>query len=118
MSENSVIMFQGRRALEYNAISFGTDTGYSRQTGFNPDLINQDHVQILKKIIEDGYKVYAFKKHSVGEDQFYRYLETSHGMILENHSKNFCKLDLVKNLNDTSFEKAKKTDDICLIEKR
>jgi len=117
LSENSVIMFQGRRVLEFNAISFTTDTGYSRQTGFNPDLINQNHVQILKKIIDDGYKVYAFKKHTAEEDQFYRYLGTSHGMILKNHSNNFCKLDLVKNLNDTSIKKAKISDDICLIEK-
>jgi len=72
----------------------------------------------LKKIIDDGYKVYAFKKHAAEEDQFYRYLGTSHGMILKNHSNNFCKLDLVKNLNDTSIEKANISDDICLIDKR
>ncbi len=117
LSENSIIMFQGRSVVEYDAIPFETNTGFSKHTGFNPELINQEHIQILKKILEEGYEVYSFKSHLDGVPQFLRYLETEYGMILKVHSKTFCKLELLENLDETHEDNEIESDNICYFRK-
>ena len=112
LSENSIIMLTPRRAVDYGAIPFDTNVGYTKN-GLNPERINQEHIQMLKKTLEDGYQVYTFKKQEIGVPQFFRYLEAEHGMILKDHSKHFCKLELIKNLSETIIEKNRKSDPVC-----
>ena len=113
LSENSVIIFHGGRVVDYNAIAFQTVNGYSKHAGFNPDMINQEHIHILKKILEDDYKVYTFKSHREGEPSFFRYLEAEHGLILKDYSKTFCKMVPIENIDETKEGNNTKSDRVC-----
>jgi len=125
LTENSVILGGlGRMAVMYDAIPFHPYWGYASGSTFDergpitlwewhPDALPKEHIQTLKKIMEEGYEVYTFKKYKYGLDSFYfEYLKTEHGIILKDYSYTFCKVEFIKNKTETN-EIYTKADSIC-----
>lgn len=87
LTEDSVIVTNvGVRAVEYGFISF------------NPMLtkqISSDSVNLLEKIIKEGYDVNTFKiPFNVHEKNMINSLVNEHGFTLKDYSKTFCKMEL------------------------
>jgi len=51
--------------------------------------------------MEEGYVAYAFKNSMfIYDKKYFEFLEEEHGFVLKDHSKTFCKLELISNLNE------------------
>jgi len=51
--------------------------------------------------MEEGYVAYAFKNSMfIYDKKYFEFLEEEHGLVLKDHSKTFCKLELISNLNE------------------
>ena len=117
LSENSVILGgAGRKVMEYNVIPFNPYWGYNTEQNtaweWNPDALPKDHVNTLKQIMEEGYEVYAFKRHGTFDQFYFEYLKTEHGIILNDYSNTFCKFEFIKNVTERNEIEAK-ADSIC-----
>ena len=114
LTENSVIVdSRSRRVLELGVIPFNPNMGISKTSGWNPDNINQKHIEILKTIINDGYDVYVFKNQRAEDVPFFKYIQVEKGIKLKNHSKTFCKMELAEIINGTDVPLIEPSD-ICL----
>jgi len=100
---------------EYNANPFIPARGgwVNSINELDPSLVPQEPIQILNKVMQEGYEAYAFKKHNLKFDPLYfRYLEAEYGIILEDYSKTFCKMVIVENefvIDGKDLE----SDDVC-----
>jgi len=114
LSENSIIV-GGRpgASLEYDSISFFPYWEYMptiRQHEFNPDMVPQEPIILLKEKIADGHDVYVFKSSENRrsfENQYYQYLADEHNLILKDFSMTFCKMEFIETnngLDESSFE--------------
>jgi len=113
--ESIIVETKGRRALEYNANPFLPARGswVNSINELDPNLVPQEPIQILKKVMKDGYDAYTFKDPDRKfEPLYFRYLEAEQGIILKDYSKTFCKMDLIESVSETS-ENQIKPDDIC-----
>jgi len=113
--ESIIVETKGRRALEYNASPFLPARGswFNSINELDPNLVAQEPIKILKKVMKDGYNAYAFKEPDRKfEPLYFRYLEAEQGIILKDYSKTFCKMDLIESVSETS-ENQIKSDDIC-----
>jgi len=128
LPEKSVIV----GADHYITVEHGK-TPFFPYWGFNffrinlePDSIPQEPIETLKQllgdnesytttgaksILNDGYSVFVLKEHWWFDTSYYNYLKLNHGIILQDYSKSFCKMELVDELNfsDPEF----KPDEIC-----
>jgi len=99
-SESIIVETKGRRAMEYNANPFLPARGgwVNSINELDPSLVPQEPIQILNKVMQEGYEAYTFKEHNLKFDPLYfRFLEAEHGIILKDYSKTFCKMVLVEN---------------------
>jgi len=113
--ESIIVETKGRRALEYNASPFLPARGswFNSINELDPNLVSQEPIKILKKVMKDGYDAYTFKEPDRKfEPLYFRYLEAEHGIILKDYSKTFCKMDLIENVSETGENKIK-SDDVC-----
>ncbi len=113
--ESIIVETKGRRAIEYNASPFLPATGswFNSINELEPKLVPQERIQILKKLIRDGYDAFTFKEPDRKfEPLYFRYLEVEHGIILKDYSKTFCKMVIIENLPEKSGKDIK-SDDIC-----
>jgi len=96
LSESSVILAgQGTKAVEYNAIPYEPWWKCIWEPGsLNSVTCPEEHIQTLTKIMEDGYEVYTYKSMRAEDVDYFKFLKTNYGMILYEHSKTFCKLEL------------------------
>jgi len=109
LTENSVVIGTSlRRAVEYNVIVF--DPFWESQQR-NADGRKMEHIPTLKKIMEDGYEVYAWKSKGLNVTNYFEYLKTEYGLVLKDYSKTFCKLELIKNVEEIDIES--QADSIC-----
>ena len=119
LTENSVVLGGSlRKAVEYNVIVFdpfwNNPSPPFEASGTPPpqqitDSDKMKHIPTLKKIMEEGYEVYAFK--SKFETSYFEYIKTEYGLVLKDYSKTFCKLELVKNVDEIDIET--KADSVC-----
>ena len=79
---------------------------------WDTDLIPQQPINTVKKLIDDGYGVYTFKEKGQVDLQYFLYLEEKHGIIQKNFSDTFCKLEIIKNSNEDITE-ISDSDAIC-----
>jgi len=113
--ESIIVETKGRRAIEYNASPFLPARGswFNSINELDPNLVSQEPIKILKKVMKDGYDAYTFKEPDRKfEPLYFRYLEAEHGIILKDYSKTFCKMDLIENVSETGENKIK-SDDVC-----
>jgi len=113
LSENSIIV-GGRpgASLEYDSISFFPYWEYmpTIRHEFNPDMVPQEPIILLKEKIADGHDVYVFKSSENRrsfENQYYQYLADEHNLILKDFSMTFCKMEFIETnngLDESSFE--------------
>lgn len=93
LTEKSVIVSNHQNwILEYGAIPFNLIIG---EPGPNMGKVSPDSVKTLKQIIGDGYDVYVLKNPSLTrEKNTLNELVNNYGIILKDHSKSFCKIEL------------------------
>jgi len=118
-SESIIVETKGRRAMEYNANPFLPARGswVNSINELDPDLVPQEPIHILNKVMTEEYDAYTFKEHDRKfEPLYFRYLEAEHGIILKDYSKTFCKMHLIESVSETSENKIK-SDDICYMYK-
>ena len=121
LTENSVFIgLSLRKAVEYNVIPFDPFWNDDNARPFtasgiplerNVDVEKRKYIPTLKKIIEEGYEVYAWKSKSRGETNYFESLKNEYGFVLKDHSKTFCKLELIKNVDEINIEK--EADSVC-----
>jgi len=114
-NESIIVETKGRRAIEYNAIPFLPARGswVNSINELNPDLVSQEPIQILKKVMKDGYEAYSFKESDRKfEPLYFRYIEAEHDIILKDYSETFCKMVIIENEFVTDG-KDLESDDIC-----
>lgn len=100
---------KGYKTPEYGLIPFNGLLGHEQAEEFNSSSSIQNSIQLLKKTMENGYDFYVLKEPSRAVDkQFFNYLVQNHGFQLIDHSKSFCKLQLVTDISN------KTSDKICL----
>jgi len=107
--ENSILIGDGKKAIFLGAIPFYTNYGFEKNE-WNPQLINYKDIQILQKILDDGYDVYANRIQNKEESVFFDYLESEYGLILYPNSDDFCKLEKINITTGTKL-----TDQRCLL---
>ena len=117
LSETSVIVGgASRNILEYNLISFFPYWELGRYEDVNPDTIPKKPIQTLKTIMEEGYEAFMFKGGLTRADlPYFTYLEAEHGIILQNYSKTFCKLEMIKPQNELSEPSEFFSDATCYV---
>jgi len=124
LPEKSVIV----DAAEYKAVEMGkiplfpfTGINFWR-INYELDSIPQEPIQTLKQllrsnttdptyILNEGYAVFVFKNHWYFELTYYHYLESEHGIILQDYSRSFCKMELASELESKGLDS--KSDEIC-----
>jgi len=114
-NESIIVETKGRRAIEYQASPFLPATGswFNSINELDPKLVKQERIQILKKVMKEGYTAFTFKEPDRKfEPLYFRYLESEHGIILKDYSKTFCKMIFLENLPENSGKDIK-SDDIC-----
>jgi len=101
--------------LENNDVGMAANTDRIREYGvipfilYPPNVISNDSVILLKKILQDDYDVYVLKEPTTKyEKDSLRVLTNEHGFIIKDHSKSFCKILIGEE------GKFQKSDDICL----
>jgi hypothetical protein len=100
--QNSIILDGKRRAVEYDAIPFFPYWGYWQKLlyEYNIQFLPQEPIIKLKKLMSEGYDVYAFRDRKWDVDsKYFRYLAENHGLILKHYSKTFCKFEQISNAN-------------------
>jgi hypothetical protein len=72
-----------------------------------------DAITGAKSVLDDlnGYEIFVLKKHPYFDTTYYYYLQSQHGIILQDYSKSFCKMELVDELK--LKERESKPDEIC-----
>jgi len=124
LPEKSVIVGASDfKAVEMGKIPFFPFTGINFwRINYELDSIPQEPIQTLKQllrtvttgptnILNDGYEVFAFKNHWYFETTYYHYLESEHGIILQDYSRSLCKMELVSELESKGLDS--KSDEIC-----
>ncbi|MEM4249808.1 MAG: hypothetical protein QW395_05950 [Candidatus Nitrosotenuis sp.] len=97
LDKNSVIfLIHADWAVDYGVIPFQP----------NPTKL-EESFSLLKQVLNDGYSVYTFKETTYeGEKEILRSLTENYGIVLREHSKTFCKMEV--------YTDASKSDIICL----
>lgn len=100
LSEKSVILaVQTEFAIDYGAIPFELST---------PKSWDDEKLELLKKVLDDGYEVFVFKEPTSGvEKDTLKFLIKEHGIVLREYSASFCEVDIREKNSETS-------DQICL----
>jgi len=85
-NDNLIFLIHTDWAVDYGVIPFQPNT-----------VKLEESITLLKKVIDDGYDVYVFKKSTyVGEKDILKLLVSEHGFVLKDYSKTFCKMELPK----------------------
>jgi len=116
LTEHSIIVENsGKRALEYNAIPHLPVKGswFIRINELDPTKVPILPILNLQRTLDEGYEAYTFKFHNIlFQPLYFRYLESEHGIILQDYSKTFCKMVIIENIPESSEEEIE-SDDIC-----
>jgi len=117
LPEKSVIVGSGsREALAYDFTSFYPYWGIGRYSETTPDTIPKKPIQTLTKLLEEGYDTFMFKGGFNKRDiSYFEFLEAEHGIILQNYTKTFCKLQLTNTNSELDEPTEIKRDDICYL---
>jgi len=117
LPEDSVIVGgASRKILEYNLTSFFPYWGMGRYTEATPETIPKGPIENLKKIMNEGYETYMFKGGLMRVDlPYFEYLEAEHGIILQNYSKTFCKLEIINSQTELSETDRLVSDGTCFV---
>lgn len=82
------------------------DHGYIPFTLPMKEKLTQDNVNVLRNIIEDGYKIYTYKASTYPlENQTTRLLVDEYNFVLKEFSESFCSLNINENMEIS--------DDVC-----
>lgn len=112
MSPNSVfVKTRGSAAVHFGVIPFNAFPNITIRDGFELSDLKTDTVELLKKIMYDGYNVYVKKNprvHAEFDESFKRVLIQNHDMHMKDFSRTFCKLELNLAGSDNS------TDEVCI----
>jgi len=117
LDKKSVIVGEkGRNTVEYGFIHMNPYIDFTRKLGWDIERLEKEPIFMLKTIMENGSKAYAFKKNmSPLDEKYFNHLEENYDIILKDHSKTFCKIIIIdKNFNDSSVENF--SDSICYSE--
>jgi len=115
ISEKSILMGSKlRRAFEYDVTMFNPFWVNNTNSERTDENTPQDTIQLLKESMNKGYSVYTFKDNRRGEENYFKYLITSHGFILKIHSKTFCEFDLIDNYSKFNNITNIESDEICV----
>jgi len=118
LTEKSVIVAGGRSTIEYNAIPLHPYHGISIDK-FDVGSVPQEPIQMLKKIMTQGYEAYVFKGPMTKVNfEYFNYLEAEHGIILKDYSNTFCKLEQINKQSITGNKEKEKSDFICYFGKQ
>ena len=113
LSKDSIVVdARGRYTIEFNAIPFYPYRNYDENLRNNTEPFPQKPIEKLKKLMDEGYDTFVFKKKYDVDACYFRYLEAEHGLILKEHSKGICKIISINNINDTT-EESTISDSIC-----
>jgi len=117
LPEKSVIVgSSSREALAYDFTSFYPYWGIGRYSDTTPDTIPKKPIQTLTKLLDEGYDTFMFKGGSNKRDiPYFEFLEAEHGIILQNYTKTFCKLQLTNTNSELDEPTEIKRDDICYL---
>ncbi|MEX1053803.1 MAG: hypothetical protein WEC35_05320 [Nitrosopumilaceae archaeon] len=118
LSQNSIIVGgHSAKIIDYGFNTFDPFVGYpfNRTAPFNPDLLSNSTMQKLKDLVSENNNVFVFKELvSKNEEMFRHTLVQSHGFILKDYSKSFCKLQLIKpETGIPDMDSLNKTDEVC-----
>ncbi len=114
LSQDSIVVdSRGRYTIERNAIPFYPYRNYDENVKNSLEPPPQEPTERLKKLIDEGYEVFVFKKKYTVDANYFRYLEAEHGIILKDYSKGICKIEIVNNMNTTNIDESTISDDIC-----
>jgi len=105
LSPDNVIFWGSNRSIEYDVIPLSPDISRELHTMWDPNLISQEPIELIKKLDEDGYKIYTFKDIITDiQKKYYVYLQEEHGIILKTYSKTFCQMKIIgtENIGRTS----------------
>jgi len=76
----------------------------------DPDTVPTHKIETLKRILGEGYTGFAFKAMYQNDQNYFKFLEEEHGIILKDYSDTFCKLELI---SDTQKDNDIGSDPIC-----
>ena len=99
LPENGIIISQQTRfaVVYWDGIQFITP-GVWKEGKLNVSDKSQEHIQIIKILMDEGHEFFSVKAMSKKESYFFRYLEQEHDLILKNtfpRASNICKLTQV-----------------------
>ena len=114
LTEKSVVLsLVGKYVVEYDVITFNPFKGYSHKIDtWKSEELKQESINLMKKMLDDGYELYVLKYKHFGDHSYYKYLEFEHGLILKEHSKTFCKLIRIEVSNEENKTQIQ-SDEIC-----
>jgi len=114
LTKNSVIVGGwSSKTIEYGAIPLFPYWDWGRYET-NTTKIPQEPIQTIKELMNGGYETFIFKGGVIAKDPiYYKYLEAEHGIIFQNFSKSFCKMELVDNVNIINNEVNLTSDETC-----
>ena len=117
LPEKSVIVGgASRESLAYDFTSFFPYWGMGRYTEITPDTIPIKPIQTLTKLMDEGYDTFMFKGGADHRDiQYFEFLAAEHGIILQNYTKTFCKLQLTNTNSELDASTEIRRDDICYL---
>jgi len=117
LPEKSVIVGgASRESLAYDFTSFFPYWGMSRYSEITPDTIPIKPIQTLTKLMDEGYDTFMFKGGADHRDiQYFEFLAAEHGIILQNYTKTFCKLQLTNTNSELDASTEIRRDDICYL---
>ena len=114
LTKNSIIVGGwSARTIEYDAIPLFPYWDWGRYE-MNTTKIPQEPIQTIKELMNGGYETFIFKGGVIAKDLiYYKYLEEEHGIIFQNFTKSFCKMELVDNVNIINNEVNLTSDETC-----
>ena len=117
LDKTSVIVGEkGRNTVEYGFIHLNPYIDFTRKLGWDIERLEVEPIFMLKNITKNGYDAYAFKKNmSPLDEKYFNHLEENYDIILKDHSKTFCKIEVIDNSSNYSTSD-NFSDSICYSE--
>jgi len=120
-------------AFDYDHIPFFPYWDYYpiNRKNWIPDLLPQEPIQRLKNMLSEQHKfdeefnisrsegprpeiprhdIFVNKIQSFHDSQYFRYLESEHGIILQDYTESYCKMELIENVDKI---KNISSDEVC-----
>jgi len=96
LSENNIVFWGGHKSVEYNLIPLNPKIPIQLRFEWNPNLIPLEPIEAIKKLDNEGYKIYTFKDDVTDiQRTYYQFLEKEQGIILKEYSKTFCQMKII-----------------------